>query len=183
MSATKYPFQMVGGVPVVTAPPEIDATTVGELRAILLEWHSRGHTTVVVDMTGTLFCDSAGLRELVWAHKREVAESGGLRLGMPPGGAGLRVLAVTGLGHLPPRFAVVDRALARAPAASRPLRPGPDPEPAAAPAGPQAQDGERGATVDSRSCEQCGAAFVPQREHARFCSADCRAAWNRAHMG
>src|SRR5262249_56098863 len=88
MSATKYPFQMVGGVPVVTAPPEIDATTVGELRAILLEWHSRGHTTVVVDMTGTLFCDSAGLRELVWAHKREVAESGGVGPGIPPGGGG-----------------------------------------------------------------------------------------------
>jgi len=25
--------------------------------------------------------------------------------------------------------------------------------------------------------------FVPQREHARFCSGDCRAAWNREHMG
>jgi anti-sigma B factor antagonist len=183
MSDTNYPFQMVGGVPVVTAPAEIDATTVGQLRAILLEWHGRGHTTVVVDMTGTLFCDSAGLRELVWAHKRGVAESGGLRLVIPAGGAVLRVLTVTGLDHLIPHFAALEQALARVPAASRPLGPGPDPEPAAAPAGPQAQDGERGATVDSRSCEQCGAAFVPQREHARFCSADCRAAWNRAHMG
>src|SRR5262249_38349559 len=87
MSATKYPFQMVGGVPVVTAPPEIDATTVGQLRAILLEWHTRGHTTVVVDMTGTLFCDSAGLRELVWAHKRGVADGGG---GGAGGGGGRR---------------------------------------------------------------------------------------------
>jgi hypothetical protein len=37
--------------------------------------------------------------------------------------------------------------------------------------------------AESRSCEQCGAVFVPQREHARFCSGDCRAAWNREHMG
>jgi len=35
----------------------------------------------------------------------------------------------------------------------------------------------------SRGCEQCGAEFVPQREHARFCSVDCRAAWNRDHLG
>lgn len=34
-----------------------------------------------------------------------------------------------------------------------------------------------------RECAQCGAAFVPQREHARFCSARCRMAWNREHAG
>jgi hypothetical protein len=33
---------------------------------------------------------------------------------------------------------------------------------------------------DERSCEQCGASFAPRREHARFCSARCRVAWNRA---
>jgi hypothetical protein len=33
---------------------------------------------------------------------------------------------------------------------------------------------------EERSCEQCGAAFAPRREHARFCSARCRVAWNRA---
>jgi hypothetical protein len=30
-----------------------------------------------------------------------------------------------------------------------------------------------------RTCEQCGAGFAPRREHARFCSAPCRDAWNR----
>jgi hypothetical protein len=33
---------------------------------------------------------------------------------------------------------------------------------------------------DSRDCEQCGTPFTPRREHARFCSARCRVAWNRA---
>jgi hypothetical protein len=33
---------------------------------------------------------------------------------------------------------------------------------------------------EDRACEQCGAAFTPRREHARFCSARCRVAWNRA---
>jgi hypothetical protein len=37
--------------------------------------------------------------------------------------------------------------------------------------------------IDTRNCEQCGTSFVPRREHARFCSADCRAAWNREHSG
>jgi hypothetical protein len=37
--------------------------------------------------------------------------------------------------------------------------------------------------ADTRDCEQCGTSFVPRREHARFCSPRCRAAWNRAHTG
>ena len=37
--------------------------------------------------------------------------------------------------------------------------------------------------VDTRTCEQCGAVFAPRREHARFCSARCRVAWNRENTG
>jgi hypothetical protein len=37
--------------------------------------------------------------------------------------------------------------------------------------------------VDTRDCAQCGALFTPRREHARFCSSGCRAAWNRARTG
>jgi hypothetical protein len=37
--------------------------------------------------------------------------------------------------------------------------------------------------ADNRNCEQCGTAFVPRREHARFCCVRCRAAWNREHVG
>jgi hypothetical protein len=36
--------------------------------------------------------------------------------------------------------------------------------------------------ADIRNCEQCGAVFAPRREHARFCSARCRVAWNRESM-
>ena len=35
--------------------------------------------------------------------------------------------------------------------------------------------------AEARACEQCGTSFVPVREHARFCSATCRIAWNRQH--
>ena len=37
------------------------------------------------------------------------------------------------------------------------------------------------AVTDTRKCEQCGVLFAPRREHARFCSARCRVAWNRLH--
>ena len=37
--------------------------------------------------------------------------------------------------------------------------------------------------AETRDCEQCGTPFVPRREHARFCSPACRAAWNREHFG
>src|SRR5215469_6108748 len=33
--------------------------------------------------------------------------------------------------------------------------------------------------ADSRRCERCGKEFEPKREHARFCSARYRVAWNR----
>jgi hypothetical protein len=35
--------------------------------------------------------------------------------------------------------------------------------------------------ADIRNCEQCGTSFAPRREHARFCSARCRVAWNRQY--
>jgi anti-anti-sigma factor len=66
---TAGPFRLVGGVPVVTAPAEIDVATSGQLRAALAEWAACGHTTLVVDMTGTRFCDSTGLNALVRVHK------------------------------------------------------------------------------------------------------------------
>jgi hypothetical protein len=35
--------------------------------------------------------------------------------------------------------------------------------------------------ADTRTCEQCGIVFAPRREHARFCCAACRVAWNQDH--
>jgi hypothetical protein len=37
--------------------------------------------------------------------------------------------------------------------------------------------------VETRRCERCGTEFEPRREHARFCSADCRLAWAKEHVG
>jgi anti-sigma B factor antagonist len=187
--AMGYLFQMAGGVPVVTAPAEIDDSTAGGLRAILVEWHARGHTTMVVDLTATRFCDSAGLRELVRAHRRAVAGGGGLRLVIPAYGALLRVFGVTGLDGMIPHFATVTQALAHVPAsASRPRHRESSAEPASAPGGsPGGSPGRvrehRSGAADSRGCARCGALLVQQGEHAGFCGGDCRVAWNREHLG
>jgi endogenous inhibitor of DNA gyrase (YacG/DUF329 family) len=37
--------------------------------------------------------------------------------------------------------------------------------------------------AEVRKCAQCGSEFTPEREHARFCSARCRMAWNDEHAG
>jgi anti-anti-sigma factor len=61
---------MINGVPVVTAPAEIDLTTAGQLHAVLLETTGAEQAAVVVDMTRTVFCDASGLHILLRAHKR-----------------------------------------------------------------------------------------------------------------
>jgi len=71
---------MINSVPVVEAPEEVDICNAEQLRLVLLEACSRGHATVVVDMTRTRFCDSSGFSVLVGAHKRALADGGGLRL-------------------------------------------------------------------------------------------------------
>jgi anti-anti-sigma regulatory factor len=53
-----FPLRQVGGLPVITSPAEIDIANAGELRAALLAAAKRGDASVVVDMSGTAFCDS-----------------------------------------------------------------------------------------------------------------------------
>jgi anti-sigma B factor antagonist len=115
---------MINGVPVVAAPAEIDVTTAEQLRSVLLRAAVRGQATIVVDMSRTRFCDSAGLTVLVRAHRRAVADGGELRAVLPAGGAVARIFALTCLDRVIPVFASLDEALAPRPGAViRPLRP------------------------------------------------------------
>ena len=125
MPGIRHPL-MINGMPVVTAPEEIDVTTAEHLRAVLFHAAARGHATVVVDMSRTRFCDSAGLAVLVRAHKRAVTEGGELRLVIPADGAVARIFAITRLDLVIPLFSSLDEALApRRAAVIRPLRPRP----------------------------------------------------------
>ena len=105
-------FEMVDGVPVVTAPEEIDITNAPELRSALLKAAVHGHGTLVVDMTRTQFCDSSGLHTLLAAHKRAQAEGGELLLAITAAPV-LRVLALTSIDRMIPNFTSLDQALAQ----------------------------------------------------------------------
>jgi anti-sigma B factor antagonist len=122
MPEFRYLRKMVNGVPVVTTPAEIDVTNADQLRMILLEASAGGHTTVVVDMARTEFCDSCGLHTLLRAHKQAVAAGSELRLVIPADGAVPRIFAVTCLDRFIPCHASLEKALAQAPAATAPAR-------------------------------------------------------------
>jgi anti-sigma B factor antagonist len=107
---------VVCGVPVVATPDEVDITNAAGLRTALLEASAQGHGTFVVDMSGTQFCDSAGLHVLVRAHKQSQAEGGEMMLVVPATKV-LRVFAITGVDRLISNFSSLGEALAQAPAA------------------------------------------------------------------
>jgi anti-sigma B factor antagonist len=138
MPKASFPVQVVGGVPVVTAPEEIDITNAAGLPAALLEAAAHGSRTLVADMSQTQFCDSAGLNVLVRAHKRAQADGGEVLL-VISGAAVLRIFAVTGIDHLIPHFPNLEQALAQTPTVPGSprlpdwLMPPADPEPLATP--------------------------------------------------
>lgn len=121
MRKTSYLIAMISGVPVVAGPPEIDITTADQFRSALLE-AAHGHATMVVDLTQTDFCDSAGLGLLIRAHKRALAAGGEVRLVIPPGGAVSRVFTLSSLYRFIPRFDSLAEALGPGSAAVRPQR-------------------------------------------------------------
>jgi anti-sigma B factor antagonist len=105
-----FPVEVVGGVPVVTAPEEIDITNAEALRSALLKAAASGPGTLVVDMTRTQFCDSSGLHALIAAHKRAEAEGREVLL-VIPGTTVLRVFALTGMDRMIPNFTSLPDAL------------------------------------------------------------------------
>jgi anti-anti-sigma factor len=137
MPEASFPAEVVSGVPVVTAPEEIDITNAAGLRAALLQAAAHGSRTLVVDMAQTQYCDSAGLNVLVRAHKRARADGGELLLVICTA-AVLRIFAVTGIDHLIPNFPTLEQALAPAPAV--PHVTGPPGALAAGPAPPAAPE-------------------------------------------
>ena len=111
MQDGRFPFELISGVPVVTAPEEIDITNAPELRSAL-EAAEHGHGTFVLDMTRTQFCDSSGLHTLLAARKRAQAAGGELLLVLSATHV-LRVFAITGIDRMIPNFTSLDQALAQ----------------------------------------------------------------------
>jgi anti-sigma B factor antagonist len=100
-------------VAVVTLPVEIDIANAGQVRDDLLSILNRGATTLIVDMGGTTFCDSAGVNALVRANKRAAANGSKMHL-VVSAPAVQRVLAITGVDHLMDIYPSVAASLAGA---------------------------------------------------------------------
>jgi len=89
----------VGRVAVVTLPAEIDLSNAELMRQDLLSVVAEGATRVIADMTGTTFCDSAGVAALVRVVQQATARGSGLRLAASTPTV-TRVLTLTGVDKL-----------------------------------------------------------------------------------
>lgn len=65
---------VIGGVPVVAAPEEIDTLDAEYFQELLQRAASGEHPALVVNMTTTRFCDSVAVSALALAHERARAQ-------------------------------------------------------------------------------------------------------------
>ena len=99
MDSLPLPVHFRNGYAVAVQPAEIDVTNASVVSDTLLALLNRGAPGVVADMTGTRFCDLAGMRAIVRAHRR--AEAVDVRLGVVvPHPAARRVFTLTGMDEL-----------------------------------------------------------------------------------
>jgi anti-sigma B factor antagonist len=114
MAGQPFGVRIVGGVPVVSAPEEIDISNAAEFRSAL-QSAVASHPMIVADLSSTEYCDSSGLNVLVRAFRRAQERGGELRL-VASTNAVLRILNVTGVGKMLKVYANLPDALAdRAP--------------------------------------------------------------------
>lgn len=71
------------GTVVVTLPGELTHSNADQVKMTLAAAFGPGVGTVVADGTPTVFCDSAGVRELVIAHKHATAAGATFRVVVP----------------------------------------------------------------------------------------------------
>jgi anti-sigma B factor antagonist len=110
MPGTGYEIRWVDGLPVVSAPAEIDLTNAGDLREAMQSCLDADHATLVVDMSETTFCDSAGVEQLVRASRQAVAAGGEVRLAVGAVSV-MRLLAIVGVDRMLPIFTSLDEAV------------------------------------------------------------------------
>ena len=121
MTAEDYEVRWIGRQAAVAMPAEIDVANADEIHRALVSAANLGAPVLIVDMSGTTFCDSAGVQAIIAAHKQAAATDTQLRLVAP---AVMRILTLVGVGQLVPLYPTLEAALTGATAAE----PGP-PEP------------------------------------------------------
>ena len=126
MPAGHCAVRWVGPVAVVALPGEIDAANADKMCQELLSAVSLGAAVVVIDMSATTFCDSAGVQAIIAAYRHAGANGIQLRLVAT---AILRVLTIVGADQLVRIYPTLEAALAGAPVAPASTTPDPGYEP------------------------------------------------------
>jgi anti-sigma B factor antagonist len=105
-----FPISSRDGVPVVTAPAEIDFSNAPAFESALAFAGTAG-ATIIVDMRPNVLCDSSGLSALIQAHKRAHIAEGELRLVMHPAHVA-KVFKATGVEQFIKIFSTLSEAVA-----------------------------------------------------------------------
>jgi anti-sigma B factor antagonist len=96
---------------VVVLPAEIDVTNSEEVYEQLVAVFTPGVSTVIADMTSTIFCDSSGVHAIMHAYESAAARDVRLRLAVSPASSVRRVLELIGVGRLMPVYPSLREAL------------------------------------------------------------------------
>jgi anti-anti-sigma factor len=110
----RFPVTWSGRAAVVAVPVELDLTIADGLREALLGVLNAGALGLVVDLTTTTFCDSAGISAITRAVRRAVGHDATMRLAVTAP-AVLRVLDLVGIDRLIDVYPDVSAALASLP--------------------------------------------------------------------
>ena len=114
MTGKDHRLQRVGPQAVVTMPAEIDITNAEEIRQELLAAAGHDATVLIIDMSGTTFCDSAGVQAIIDVRNQTAAAHIQLRLVAT---TVLRIFQLVGIDQLIPIYPTLEAALAGAPSA------------------------------------------------------------------
>jgi len=109
VSVDDYELRRIGQHGVVTVPAEVDVTNSAEVRKALLAAASQDVPILIIDMSGTKFCDSTGVQAIIAAYTQAAATGTGVRL---VASAALHILTVVGVDQLIPIYPDLEAALA-----------------------------------------------------------------------
>ena len=96
---------------VVVLPAEIDVTNSEQVYEQLVAALAPGVSTVVADLTATVFCDSSGVHAIMHAYESAAARDVRMRLAVSPATSVRRVLELIGVGRLMPVYPSLAEAL------------------------------------------------------------------------
>lgn len=109
MTGTGVCLDWAGERGVITMPTEIDANNADDIRQALVSAASHEAAVLIIDMSATTFCDSAGVQAIIAARNQAATTGMQLRLAATEA---LRILTLVGVDQLIPVYPSLAAALA-----------------------------------------------------------------------